>query len=164
MKAIYFTVVFISFTIIQSNGQLIVTLSGMPNLDSSALAIYEAGNDFNSSVTESRSNTWISIQNNNVNNPNNYNYKVEVNLMENPHNYQLEVERTGAGTNRQGGTATGRVTGGSQAIRLSATPVLFFEGTGDRLNIPIKFSLHNLSVTRPAGNVSFSLVFTATAL
>jgi hypothetical protein len=164
MKALFFTVILISLTIIQSSGQLIVTLSGMPNLNSSTLAIYEAGNDFNNSITESQPNTLITIQNNNVNNSNNYDYKVEVNLMEVSQNYHLEVERTGAGTNRQGGSATGRVTGGSPAIRLSATPVLFFEGTGDRLNIPIIFSLHNLSVTRPAGNISFSLVFTATAL
>ncbi len=164
MKALIFIAIFISSTIMQSNGQIIVTLTGMPNLDSSTLAIYEAGNDFNNSITESQSNTLISIQNNSINNPNNYDYKVEVNLLDNSQNYQLDVERTGVGTNRQGGPATGRVTGGSPAIRLSATPVLFFEGSGDRLNVPIKFSLHNLSVTRPAGNISFSLVFTATVL
>lgn len=164
MKALYIFTILFSFAITQSNGQLIVTLSGMPNLDSSTLAINEAGTDFNSHITEKQSNTLITIRNNSVNNSNNYDYKVEVNLMEVSQNYHLEVVRTGVGTNRQGGTATGRVTGGSQAVRLSATPVLFFEGTGDRLNIPIKFSLQNLSVTRPAGNVSFSLVFTATAL
>lgn len=143
--------------------QVVVTLNGIPAFDTSTLTVTEAGLDFPPNIAEIQANTTISIRNNGTNNPNNYNYRLSVSLLEMIGDIGLTIERTGTGTAASGGSAGGKISGGSPAVLLSAIPVEFIEGTGDRLNVPVRFGIRNLSVTQPAGNLSFRLVFTATA-
>lgn len=143
--------------------QVIVTLNGIPTFDTSTLTVTEAGLDFPSNISEIQANTTISIRNNGANNPNNYNYRLSVSLLEMIGDIGLTIERTGTGTNSSGGAAGGRISGGSPAVLLSTLPMDFIQGTGDRFNVPVRFGIRNLSVTQPAGNLSFRLVFTATA-
>jgi hypothetical protein len=146
----------------QLQSQTIVTLNGNPTFDTSVLMVTEAGNDFSALIAEIQSNTTINIRNNSVNNPNNYDYKLYVNLVEMPTGLNITIQRTGPGTSRSGGGAQGKITGTMTPVTLSTIPFEFIDGTGDRLNVPVRFGLNNLSVTQPAGNVPVTLVFTAT--
>jgi len=164
MKNISMTILFFAFCFSSAYSQIIVTLNGTPHFDTSSLMVTEAGNDFSDIINELQASTTINIRNNSINNPNNYDYKLDVSLLEMVGTIDLGIERTGIGTNRSGGIATGKIEGGTPAVQVSVSPVQFVAGRGDRLNVPVKFSLRNLSVVQPAGNVTFTLVFTATML
>jgi hypothetical protein len=139
--------------------QTIVTLNGVPTFDTSVLSITEAGLDFSANISEIQANTTISVQNNSVKN-NNYIFLLRVNLVETPQGMDVTLVRTGNGTNQGGGSAGGNISGGTTVITLSTIPADFFTGKGDRLNVPIRFGLRNLSVVQPAGNVPVNLIFT----
>ena len=143
--------------------QTIVTINGAPSFNTSALTVSEAGLDFPASISEIQANTTINITNASVNNPNNYDYRLLVNLLNLPEGLNVTIQRTGSGTSRTGGGAQGKISGATTPIILSNMPVEFINGTGDRLDVPVSFGLSNLSVTQPAGNVSLTLQFTATA-
>lgn len=161
-KKSYIVLLLLLTPIIRLNGQIIVTFNGMPSFNTTSLSVSEAGNDFPASITELQATTTINIQNNSASNPNNYNYRLEASLLESIGTLGLTIERTGNGSARTGGSAQGKISGGTPAILLSTTPVYFFEGSGDRFNVLVRFGLRNLSVVQPAGKVTFSLIFTAT--
>lgn len=164
MRVRYRMLVFIFLSMIGGmvRAQIIVTVSGSPQLNTASLNVTEAGNDFNPVITENQANTFINITNPNANNPNNYNYNLLASLAEPIGTLKLAVERTGNGT-RPGSSGGGgaQISGGSPAIELTTLPQLFFSGRGNRLDVPIRFSLSNVSVTQPAGNILFSVIFTA---
>src|SRR6056297_3586725 len=67
----------------------------------------------------------------------------------------LAVLRTG------GGSGTGSVTGGDVLpLDLSSVDQVFFEGSGDRADIPIRLDLGGVSVLIPLDSYSATLVFT----
>lgn len=144
--------------------QTVVTLNGAPTFNTSQLTITEAGNDFASSISEIQASTTIDISNSSVNNPRNYDYRLFVNLVDMPASLNLTIQRTGPGTSFSGGSSQGKISGPMTPITLSTLPVEFINGTGDRRDIPVRFGLSNVSVTQPAGNVTFILQFTATGI
>jgi len=137
--------------------QTIVTLNVIPAFDTSVLSITEAGLDFSANISEIQANTTISVQNNSFKN---YNFLLRVSLIQTPPGMNVTLVRTGDGTNQGGGPAGGNISGGTTVITLSTIPADFFSGKADRLNVPIRFGLRNLSVVQPAGNVPVNLIFT----
>lgn len=69
----------------------------------------------------------------------------------------VRLLRTGAGSG--GGSISG---GDSLSLTLTASDQFFFEGTGDRTDIPVRIELEGVSVLVPAdtytGNITFTLV------
>jgi hypothetical protein len=140
------------------NAQILVSTHGSPHFNTSSLFVTEAGNDFNNVIYEDLPETFIDVT---QLNKNNREYEVYASLAGMQGTMILEVKRVTDGYIPSGGSAIGRISGGLNYIRLSTTPVLFFTGRGDRLNVKLGFSLKNLSVVQPAGNVTFSLILTA---
>jgi hypothetical protein len=143
---------------LQTAAQLNITVTGAPHFDTSGLYVTEAGDDYQGTISESMPATYLSIT---ETGKSNRDFVVYASLAE-PHGaILLEVKRLSDGTTPSGGQATGRISGGKEYIPLSATPVPFFECKGDRINILLGFALRNLSVTQPAGNLNFQVIFTA---
>lgn len=136
--------------------QISISVTGSPVFDTSSLLVTEAGNDFSASVNELQPNTFINV----THSTNNYNYAVYVNLTEQIGTTRLLVQRAGNGTRPGGGGGAGQISGGTNPIELSTLSQLFFTGNRDRVNIPVQFSLQNISVTNPAGTLVYSVLFT----
>ncbi len=157
MKKQIFIILISLITTIQSKAQQ-VTVEGAPNFNTSDLFVTEAGEDFNPVVAESMSGTYLNISGLG----NNTNYTLYANLAQMQGTIILEVIRLTGGNQQSGGGAAGKIEGGMNTyIQLSTTPVPFFTGRGNRYNVLIGFRLRNLSVVQPAGNVPFSVSFTA---
>lgn len=129
-----------------------------PIFDTSVISVTEAGNNFNSTISQTTSNTLISIDA-----PQNTNWSVYASYSSSGGNYNIDVKRSGSGTNRNGGTATGSISGGQTPVILSSNPTLFYQGKSDRYNVPVLFSLSNLTVLNTAGNITYTITFTVTS-
>jgi hypothetical protein len=157
MKKQIFILLISVITAIQAETQN-VTVTGAPNFNLSDLFVTEAGEDFNPVIAESMSGTYLNISGLG----HNTNYTLYANLAQMQGSIVLEVIRLTDGNQDSGGGAVGRIEGGNNTfIQLTTTPVPFFTGRGTRNNVLIGFRLRNLSVIQPAGNVPFSVVFTA---
>ncbi len=143
----------------ESGAQIILELRGVPNFNTSGLFVTEAGNDISSVVSETTPSTYMNIRGMNHGNKD---YVVYASLAEMQGSITLEVKRISDGVKPSGGIATGNISGGTSPVQLSTTPARFFSGKGDRMDILLGFNMRNLSVTQPAGNVTFSVIFTAT--
>jgi hypothetical protein len=157
MKKQIFFILISAIMAIQGEAQN-VTVEGAPNFNTTDLFVIEAGNDFNPVVAESLAGTYLNI----TGIGHNTNYTLYANLTQMQGSIILEVIRLTDGSQQTGGGAIGRIDGGKDTyIQLSTTPVPFFTGKGNRYNVMIGFRLKNLSVVQPAGNVPFSVSFTA---
>lgn len=158
MKRIAVLLLFATAFFVRMNAQMVVTINGSPNFSTADLSVTEAGNDFSGVISESLPVTTMSV--NDVN-KGNREYTIYASLSSLQGTLVLEVKRLNDGTTPTGGQASGKINGGLTYIQLSTTPVPFFTVKGDRNNILLGFGLSNVSVTQPAGNVAFSVVFTA---
>ncbi len=157
MKKNIFIILISVITAFHSEAQN-VTVVGVPNFNTSDLIVIEAGNDFNPVVAESLAGTYLNI----TGIGHNTNYTLYADLTQMQGSIILEVIRLTDGNQQSGGGAIGRIDGGKDTyIQLTTTPVPFFTGRGNRYNVLIGFRLRNLSVVQPAGNVPFSVSFTA---
>ena len=147
---------------ISLSAQVFVSITGAPSFNTSVLTVTEAGNDYPGNTLESQPTTFINIANNNVLSKNNYNWSLTVFLKEQNGDLRLEIQRTGNGTKPNGSPSSGQLSGGLVPVQLLTTPVQFISGKDDRINIPVKFFIRNISVVQPAESVTFSLVFIVT--
>lgn len=136
--------------------QISISVTGSPVFDTSSLMITEAGMDFESSISESSPNTYINIRHT----TNNFDYAVQVSLAEQAGDSQLWVQRVGSGTKPGGGGGSGQLSGGENPLIISTQPQTFFQGKQERVNVPVQFSLQNISVINPAGTPVYSVLFT----
>lgn len=158
MKKRFLMLAFWAFLVFPVTAQMSIRVVGTPSFDTASLFVSEAGNDFQSEVTESMPSTTLHITDTGKSNRD---YVVYATLAQPQGSIILEVKRLNDGTTPTGGQATGRISGGKEYIRLSAFPVPFFECKGDRINVLLGFALRNLSVTQPAGDLQFQVLFTA---
>ena len=141
---------------VSAMAQISISVTGSPVFDTSSLMITEAGLDFNSSISESSPNTYVNIRHT----TNNFDYVVQVSLAEQVGQSSLWVKRAGAGVKPGGGGGPGQISGGEESFVISTQPRTFFQGKQERVNIPIQFSMQNISVTNPAGTLVYSVLFT----
>ncbi len=158
MKKIILLVLLTGVLVTETAGQVTVRVTGSPLFNTSGLMVTEAGLDFPGEITETVPATTLNIEDLGKKNRN---YVVYASLSEMQGTISLKVKRLSAGTLPSGGQASGKISGGETYIPLTTTPVPFFEGKGERINIQLGFALENLSVTQPAGNLPFAVIFTA---
>lgn len=158
MKKIILLLFLTGFLVTETVGQLVVSVTGSPLFNISGLVVTEAGLDFPGEIEETVPATTLNIADLAKGNRE---YVVYASLSEMQGTISLKVRRLSAGTLPSGGQATGKISGGETYIPLTTTPVPFFTGKGERINIQLGFALENLSVTQPAGNLPFAVIFTA---
>lgn len=142
--------------------QIRIEVQGAPSFQLTAMDVSDAGEDIvgtNEVITESQSNTRLNILSSDENDK--YNYQVWVKAVNLPEGVMLSVFRDGSGTNKKGGPAKGNISGGDslEPITVGIVPSLFFFGSDDRINVPLKFTLSKISVAQPIENLGYHLVF-----
>jgi hypothetical protein len=128
-----------------------ITISGNPTFSATDLNVTEAGNDFTSTIT-STSGSLITITNSSSKYWHITVDRVDVNWNS---NLNIWVRRSGNGT---GGSYT--PTGGTTFQEVTTIETTFFNGRGNKNNIPIEYQISNISMLIPAGNYSTTIYYT----
>lgn len=147
------------------SAQLRVTLSNPQVIfNTSNIIVNQAGQDFTGNV-EALNDVLIKVESDDKLN-NNFNWQMGIHRtgFSSTTPVSLQVRRTGSGTRIGGGQAGGHVSGGTVNQEVTPVPSYFFcARQGARENIPVKFSLNNLSVLHPS-NEAITVVFTVTVI
>lgn len=149
--------------------QLRVTLTNPQVVFNTAnITVGQAGEDFVGNV-EALNDVLIRVESDNTlqNLGTNYNWQMEIHRTGYSGNSPVQVlaRRTGSGNRLGGGgQAGGHVSGGLVNQEVTIHPTYFFcARQGPRENIPVRFSLNNLSVLHPT-NEAITVVFTVTVI
>ncbi len=160
----FLKIVCIAFSPFIVNGQqLSVQIEGDVYFDENLLNIYEAGNNYPSSL-EAQSSAQVSVlyedQLNRMKNPNEkWRVFIHKQDMEWNDGLVMEARRTGRGYryNRPGSP---NINDGENFQHVTNIPVYFFRGMGEIVQIPLALKLSGFSVTMGARDFETSLVFT----
>jgi len=66
----------------------------------------------------------------------------------------LSVQRKGDGS------GAGSISNGTSYTTVGTSDVYFFEGTGDKTDIPVQYEISGMSISMPPGTYSTTLTFT----
>ncbi|HZH72090.1 MAG TPA: hypothetical protein VFD91_06340 [Mariniphaga sp.] len=138
-----------------------IFVDGDINFDNSYLSITEAGMDY-TTTNPSEGTLQLSVLYTlkPENNPN-YNWRVSVHVqnLEWNESLKIKIRRTGSGRNKNN-SGNPKIYDGLVYQPVSNTPIPFFKGKGEIIEIPVSVTISGYSVIMGAGESESSLIFT----